>query len=231
LFSLIAYHIHLVLIPELLVVLEYITMLSHSLYIYIIIIGKKKQAPNLRTINIARINTDGILFTTKLSQTSCPYANLNPVSFLYTVGKYKPGETIEQWRAEGACAPMDLGIIIDKVPNYAVAETVASIRLAKEKAAAAASAGGNGGSAEAVSKDRTSMGSQAHFMEVVQRTKVELESGGISDEELASCLGAWRLEPSRMERMQGGPDQIMWDRWEWIRQGKVWAKANHILPY
>ena len=188
------------------------------------------QAPNLRTVNIQRISSDGVGFVTKRAaeSASCPYANSNPVSFLYTVGKYKPGETVEQWRAEGSCVPMDLASILDRVPHYSIAETVATVRLIAEKGAAGDE------SADGVSDHRTSMGNQSHFTELVQKTRVDLENGRIADEELEACLGAWTFEPRRMERMQGGPDAIMWDRWEWLRSAgdeKSWAEANHILPY
>ena len=189
------------------------------------------QAPNLRTVNIQRISSDGVGFVTKRAESaSCPYANSNPVSFLYTVGKYKPGETVEQWRAEGSCVPMELGSILDRVPRYSIAETVATVRLIAERSAGQE---GNGDRPAAVSDRRTSMGNQSHFTELVQKTRVDLENGRIADEELEACLGAWTFEPRRMERMQGGPDAIMWDRWEWLRSadGKNWAEANHILPY
>jgi hypothetical protein len=77
------------------------------------------------------------------------------------------------------------------------------------------------------------MGNQSHFTELVQKTRVDLENGRIADEELEACLGAWTFQPQRMERMDGGPDAIMWSRWEWLLSddGKGWAEAKHILPY
>ena len=159
----------------------------------------------------------------------CPYANSNPVSLLYTVGKYKPGETVEQWRAEGSCVPMELRTILDRVPHYSIAETVATVRLIAEKSGA----GEGNDEGDAVSDHRTSMGNQSHFTELVQKTRVDLENGRIADEELEACLGAWTFQPQRMERMDGGPDAIMWSRWEWLLSddGKGWAEAKHILPY
>jgi len=206
-------------------------MISHPTYSFAALASSHTQAPNLRTANIQRISSGGVGFVTKRAESaSCPYANSNPVSFLYTVGKYKPGETVEQWRAEGSCEPMELGSILDRVPRYSIAETVATVRLIAERSAGQE---GNGDGSAAVSDRRTSMGNQSHFTELVQKTRVDLENGRIADEELEACLGAWTFEPRRMERMQGGPDAIMWDRWEWLRSadGKNWAEANHILPY
>eukprot|EP00563_Minutocellus_polymorphus_P017397 CAMPEP_0197716650 /NCGR_PEP_ID=MMETSP1434-20131217/1463_1 /TAXON_ID=265543 /ORGANISM="Minutocellus polymorphus, Strain CCMP3303" /LENGTH=270 /DNA_ID=CAMNT_0043301041 /DNA_START=52 /DNA_END=864 /DNA_ORIENTATION=+ len=193
------------------------------------------HAPNLRTVNIQRISSDGVGFVTKraAASASCPYANSNPISFLYTVGKYKPGETVEQWRAEGSCVPMELGTILDRVPHYSIAETVATARLIAEKSAVGGNGDGAAGGTVHVSDHRTSMGNQSHFTELVQKTRVDLENGRIADEELEACLGAWTFEPRRLERMDGGPDAIMWNRWEWLLSddGKDWTEANHILPY
>ena len=82
------------------------------------------------------------------------------------------------------------------------------------------------------------MPNQSHFTELVQRTRIELENGDVSDEELEECLKAYRFLPDRMERMVGGPDHIMWDRWEWTRtagdcpEGRGdWEEASRLLPY
>ena len=201
-------------------------LIRHNLTITFDTYMMYRQAPNLRTVNIQRISSDWVGFVTKRATASapCPYANSNPVSLLYTVGKYKPGETVEQWRAEGSCVPMELGTILDRVPHYSIAETVATVRLIAEK---------SGGDGDAVSDRRTSMGNQSHFTELVQKTRVDLENGRIGHEELEACLGAWTFQPQRMERMDGGPDAIMWSRWEWLLSddGKGWAEAKHILPY
>jgi len=50
---------------------------------------------------------------------------------------------------------------------------------------------------------------------------------------------AFRFCPDRMERMHGGPDSIMWDRWEWLRlpsgngteEAIPWAKPTQLLSH
>ena len=89
-------------------------------------------APNLRTLGFQRVSHLGVDFLTKRG----PHADLlkgdRPSSILYTVGKYRPGETVEQWRAEGHCEKIMTGDIIDKVPQYTITEMVSNVRATKE---------------------------------------------------------------------------------------------------
>jgi len=48
------------------------------------------------------------------------------------VGKYKPGETVEQWRAEGYCHDLALYELIDHVAHRTITEMIASVRASKE---------------------------------------------------------------------------------------------------
>lgn len=188
------------------------------------------EAPNLRTVGFQRVSSAGADFIVK----SGPRSDLltRPVSVLYTIGKYKLGETVEQWRADGHCVKLELSDMLNKVPHHTITEMVSSVRAANEANDATET------DRDAVSKDRRLMRNQSHFTEIVQKTRIELENGDISTKELEECLRAWRFIPIRMEQMTGSPDQIMWDRWEWTRavgddcpEGTAWNQAQHILPY
>ena len=50
---------------------------------------------------------------------------------------------------------------------------------------------------------------------------------------------AYRFHPDRVERMTGGPDSVLWDRWEWHRassgncpEGNTdWDAPKHLMPH
>lgn len=47
-------------------------------------------------------------------------------------------------------------------------------------------------------------------------------------------LQAFRFYPSRLECMIGGPDIIMWERWEWIKDpdtDDAWNEPKLLLPH
>ena len=160
-----------------------------------------------------------------------------PVAMLHQQGKFLPGEHAEQWRGEGACQPIDLGDVLDLIPHFTVTSMVASSRIANEKASAEQQAKEH----EGVSEGRLAMQSKSHVTEVMQKTRIELENGDISMNELKECIAAFRFQPNRMECMLGGPDTVMWDRWEWLRdptdaaldakEPVVWADAKHLVPH
>lgn len=62
----------------------------------------------------------------------CMFTNNRPVSFLYTEGKYKPGQHVVQWRAYGICEKIDLEEVLAQVPEYSITEMVATVRARKE---------------------------------------------------------------------------------------------------
>jgi len=91
-----------------------------------------------------------------------------------------------------------------------------------------------------VSEDRLAMLNKSHIVEIMQRTRIELENGDISMEELDQCIRAFRLIPDRLECMLGSPDTIMWDRWEWLRNTSVevdtenpiaWNEPKRLIPH
>eukprot|EP00565_Helicotheca_tamesis_P000567 CAMPEP_0185729602 /NCGR_PEP_ID=MMETSP1171-20130828/6524_1 /TAXON_ID=374046 /ORGANISM="Helicotheca tamensis, Strain CCMP826" /LENGTH=225 /DNA_ID=CAMNT_0028398481 /DNA_START=233 /DNA_END=910 /DNA_ORIENTATION=- len=184
--------------------------------------GGDDVAPNLRTVGLQRITEHGIDYVTRTHSSSTSSISELPSSILYTVGKYSPGESIEQWRGEGYSEPLDLGELLDCIPHYTIVEMIASRR----------------GRLELKEKDqeehdeRTIIDRRTHFMELVQKTRIELENGDITHDEMSQSIAAYRYIPNRMERMIGGPDHIMWDRWEWNREnGGEWLEPRHLLPY
>jgi hypothetical protein len=191
------------------------------------------QPPNCRTVGIERITNAGIDFVMKQgSGTAQSVAGGTPVALLHQQGKFLPGEHAEQWRGEGVCNTIDLGHVLDLIPHFTVTSMVASSRIAAEKQVDAA---------ETVSEGRLAMQSKSHLTEVMQKTRIELENGDVSMSELKSCIAAFRFRPHRMECMLGGPDTVMWDRWEWLRDPDAavtapgdaiaWAEPKHLVPH
>lgn len=176
--------------------------------------GSDIKAPILRTINFQRISENGIDFIMKNKghSSNLLFVKDKEISFLHTFGKYKPGEKVEQWRATGYCTPLKLKEILDHVPEYTVVEMVASVRANKE---------GDGRADMDVS----------HFMELVQETRDEFAHGRISMLELDEAMRAWRFVPKQMEKMVGGPGQVMWDRREWYRDEKGWKEPEQLMPF
>ena len=158
-------------------------------------------------------------------------ASGHPVAFLHQQGRFVPGENAEQWRGEGHCEQLNLGEVLDLVPHFVVTSMVASSRIAAEESAAASNDG--------VSQGRLAMLSKSHVTEIMQKTRVELENGDISLGVLEKCIAAYRFQPNRLECMLGGPDTVMWDRWEWLRdddgdkpKGTIaWAEPKLLIPH
>jgi hypothetical protein len=195
------------------------------------------KPPNLRTVGIERISAMGIDFVLKRgSYTASAIAAGQPVSMLSQQGRFLHGEHSEQWRGEGSCQTLPLGEILDLIPNFVVTSMVASTRIAREDGSA---------STDHVSDGRLAMVSRSHVTEVFQKTRIALENGDIPMDELENCMAAFRFRPDRMECMIGGPDSIMWDRWEWnristgvhgggedsVHEKIEWDEAKHLVPH
>jgi len=151
------------------------------------------------------------------------FSNHRPVSFLYTVGKYASGETVTQWRADGACEEIPLEEVLDYVPENTVIEIVASARVRSETC----------NSCISEHQYQSIQGKESHITEIVQQTRRDFQNKEIPKRELNHCMKAWNFVPTRMEKMIGGPDEIMWDRWEYVKEegSSTWCKPRHIMPF
>jgi hypothetical protein len=90
-------------------------------------------APNLRTVGIQRVSPAGIDFVMKKGcKTSEALAMEQPLSMLFTQGKYVPGQKAEQWRGEGRCVTIDLEEILHCLPHYTITGMVVSKKIEKE---------------------------------------------------------------------------------------------------
>ena len=159
-----------------------------------------------------RVSRAGIDFVLKRSSpTAGSVASGRPVAILHQQGRFLPGESAEQWRGEGRCDEIKLGEVLDLVPHQVVTSIVASSRIAAEEEKSSATA-----AKEGVSAGRLAMLSKSHMTDIMQKTRRELESSDISMDELERCIAAYRFEPERLELRFGGPDSVMWDRWEWF---------------
>jgi len=184
-------------------------------------------------MNVQRVTNDGIDFITKKGFASENFAKKTPVSILHTVGQYTPGEIVQQWRAEGVCESLELSEIINKASDYTVSNIIASTRTTtKEKMEEETEGLSSDEKLEAISEGRHPIQS-SQFTEILQGTRNDLKDGKISLEEMNDSIKAFRFRPFRVELMVGGPDQVMWNRWEWQRSenGSDWYEPTHILPH
>jgi len=188
------------------------------------------QAPFLRTIGIQRISENGIDFVVKKgSGCSKTFVSGRPISVLHLKGKYVAGEIVEQWRAEGHCEKIPLAEVIDVIPSYTLNAMIATKRLEQEIEMKFNSD---------PQQDRLTIMDNSHVHEVVQSTRMELEAKTIDKEEFEIAIRAYRFRPDRMERMTGGPETILWDRWEWRRASgncpegsTIWDPPTHLMPH
>lgn len=177
-----------------------------------------KKAPNTRTLNFQRISKDGIDFVCKKKSDSI-FDHKRPVSFIYTEGQYKPGHHVIQWRGDGFCEKIDLDQVLEHVPEYSITEIVASCRARRD--------------IQNMSDRMSIEGVKSKVTELVQQTRAEYENSELSFDELNRCIQAWRFVPDEMEKMTGGPGEIMWDRWEFTREEGTmnWCEPRHLMPY
>mmetsp|Transcript_20381 Transcript_20381/g.40729 ORF Transcript_20381/g.40729 Transcript_20381/m.40729 type:complete len:275 (+) Transcript_20381:195-1019(+) len=197
--------------------------------------GGDAEPPVLRTVNMQRISPLGVDFIMKHGKRSSQIA-INPIAMCITSGSYTPGDTVEQWRAEGRCVPLPLSEVIDTAPSSTVAQMIACTRAASESSATEADVGWR----KICSHDRLVISRKSHFVEMVQEARLELQNGEVPEEELEASVQAFRFQPERLEFMTGGPDQVIWDRWEWLRPASkdtdedgslAWEEPRHLLPY
>eukprot|EP00526_Cylindrotheca_closterium_P019654 CAMPEP_0113635018 /NCGR_PEP_ID=MMETSP0017_2-20120614/18244_1 /TAXON_ID=2856 /ORGANISM="Cylindrotheca closterium" /LENGTH=234 /DNA_ID=CAMNT_0000545761 /DNA_START=162 /DNA_END=866 /DNA_ORIENTATION=+ /assembly_acc=CAM_ASM_000147 len=186
------------------------------------------QPPNLRTVGVQRVSEDGIDFIMKKGCGTCDFlASGKALSILHLQGRYMPGETVEQWRGEGVCETRPLNEIIDKLPTYSLVAMLSSKSIEHEKGALVEEL------KDKVSGKRLAMENKSHMTELIQSTRLALENGEISDETLDESIQVFRFRPSRLECMIGGPDSVLWNRWEWQTNGSGddWNPAKALLPH
>mmetsp|Transcript_10071 Transcript_10071/g.20731 ORF Transcript_10071/g.20731 Transcript_10071/m.20731 type:complete len:294 (+) Transcript_10071:276-1157(+) len=192
-----------------------------------------ESAPTLRTLDFQRVTSSGIDFIRKRGKGAAGLASSGKSStLLCSFGKYRPGETVEQWLAEGQCEQINLleedgsgRNLLSVIPSRSIVEIVASMVVKEEE--------GKG-----LEEEREPMEKHSHYMEVVQRTRQQLEKGDLTKEEIEKGIMAVRFVPYHMERLVGGPDQVMWERWQWDRDAgacpegtPLWDAPKLLLPY
>jgi hypothetical protein len=156
-----------------------------------------------------------------------------PLSVLHSQGKYLPGEQSEQWRGEGHCAVLPLSRVLDLVPHFTITSLLGSKRLELEYKDHPEILH------DSVSGDRNTMLNKSHSTEVMQKARIELENGDVSTDELEECIRAFRFQPDRLECMIGGPESVMWERWEWLRDESegaptgaiAWNEPKRLVPH
>jgi hypothetical protein len=103
--------------------------------------------------------------------------------------------------------------IFHLVPYYTAVSVIASCRIATE------------------------LGDPSAAQEAVSEGRLAMEKGSIPKDELEYSMAAYRIKPDRLEYMRGGPDSVMWDRWEWLRDHTAndgtmyWAEPKHLVPH
>lgn len=196
------------------------------------------QAPNLRTVGIERISQAGIDFVVKRDSVISEAMNQGQgLAFLHTQGLFLPGQSAEQWRGEGQCLALPLSEVISEVPHFVLTSMLGSKRIAEERTA--------GWPVDDESDDdpsqRGAVESRSHVTEIMQKTRIQLENGDVTLEELDECIRAFRLQPERLECMWASQDSsVMWDRWEWQQdvaqlespEGAIaWKPPRNLIPH
>ncbi|KAL7562624.1 hypothetical protein ACA910_002526 [Epithemia clementina (nom. ined.)] len=208
------------------------------------------RPPNLRTVGLCRVSTQGLDFVVAKTKSNNPSPSLqalltHPVSMLHSRGHFLPGHMAEQWRFEGpACVSLDLSAeeILQQVPPFTIISLLGSYRLAQheqEQPEQQQQQGDDNNKEEKeanvlVSPHRVAMGtSKSHLVEVMQTIRQELEQNQLNHDELLACLRPLRLQPTRVECMLASPDaSIMWDRWEWLHdQNDEWYHPQQLVPH
>jgi len=187
------------------------------------------KPPNLRTVGIERISPAGIDFCLKrgTSTSNTLLREQKSLAVLHTYGHYKTGEKIEQWRGEGSCVAIPVQELIHCIPDFTLVSIVGSHRLAQEQQE----------SKETDGDGRPTLPNKSHVTEVMQTTRRDLENGIITPEEIDACVQAIRFQPDRLECMNGGPNTVFWDRYEWIRDADEvpgilnWKDPRHLVPH
>jgi hypothetical protein len=192
--------------------------LPHKHWTFTIAVNKTGfAAPTLKTVSFLRVSSDGIDFVMRNTPGSIFFSE--KVSFLYTQGKYSAGQTVTQWRADGTVHFIPLEWLLSHIPDYTVTEMVATMRAMKEVN-------------EPAKINRLSIGGQhSHFMEIIQQVRADLAEGKITVDDLRNSIKAGRFVPENMERLQGGPDQVMWDRMMWNMENGKWKEPKQLLPF
>ena len=100
-------------------------------------------APSLRTLGIQKVSPAGIDFVVKkrgffgnsvADNNNDDSSDMErPVSILYSQGKYKPGNTAEQWRGDGMLEKIPLTDVLHCLPHYTVTGMLVSKRMEKER--------------------------------------------------------------------------------------------------
>jgi hypothetical protein len=149
------------------------------------------EAPVLKTVNFQRVSSEGIDFVVRNSPGSPLFSE--KVAFLYLQGKYKAGETVTQWRADGTVQSIPLEWVLSHIPDYSITEIVATMRAMEELN-------------EPAKLTKLSIGGQqSHFIEIIQQVRADLAEGKIPIEELRNSIKAGRFIPESIERMRVDP--------------------------
>ncbi|GAX25107.1 hypothetical protein FisN_10Lh308 [Fistulifera solaris] len=202
--------------------------LNDAHWVCAVAVPMENKAPNLRTVHILRVSPAGFDMIFKAGgATAQKLLESTPVSLLHTQGRFVPGESAEQYRGEGFCVPIPLADLQEELPVFSLTGMMASRRWAAES--------GNAPDA------RQGTGVKAHWTQILQQTRQDLENDRISMEEMEECVQAFRFRPDRLEYMAGTPGALMWDRWEWISESKEtpmsvddpieWGTPRNLVPH
>ena len=197
------------------------------------------QAPNIRTVGIERVTQQGIDFVLKRgTKVADVLTKGQELSFLHTAGLFLPGQSAEQWRGEGTCQAIPLGQVIDEVPHFIITSMVGSKRIAAESTGGWPVDESADSPLPTLAKIRESIQNRSHLTEIMQKTRLELENGDVTLEELEDCITALRLQPTRLECMWASPDSsVVWERWEWQRETLTadgtltWRPPRNLVPH
>eukprot|EP00040_Diaphanoeca_grandis_P022791 m.123142 g.123142 ORF g.123142 m.123142 type:complete len:277 (-) comp28965_c0_seq2:80-910(-) len=211
--------------------------------------SKTSEFPVLRTVGFQTVTANDFTFLLKRKPNTLD--NL-PIAITYVEGLYESGDVVEQWRAEGYAIAQSAEGILTTAPKMSLSNMLAVADIndtttTTAKATATTTATATDDSNVDLDMDldmnRDTSGSSMftrgkmvdgeQFLTTAAKYKTALDSDNISDATISETVVVYKVVPTRVELLVGGPDFKMWERVQWLRRSTnhVWEAPQRILPY
>eukprot|EP00193_Tetraselmis_chui_P014765 CAMPEP_0177779618 /NCGR_PEP_ID=MMETSP0491_2-20121128/16700_1 /TAXON_ID=63592 /ORGANISM="Tetraselmis chuii, Strain PLY429" /LENGTH=268 /DNA_ID=CAMNT_0019299203 /DNA_START=49 /DNA_END=852 /DNA_ORIENTATION=+ len=194
--------------------------------------GTADGAPAIRSLGIQAIDEHGFVFVVRGALGGgASHAGVKTVSLCHLAGNYPGAGFEEQWRAEGAVEQLSLDQLdaIKAADTSLVAQFLACTEFEKAHEGRKPDASGR-----TLIKSRSS----DEYKQIdtdVSIAQQRLADGKVSEDEMRSAgLAAFRVVPTRVELLEGGP---AWPqgpaRYQWTRKTPAdpWTRPSRLLPY
>ncbi len=182
--------------------------------------------PKVRTIGFQRVSASGIDYVVLRRRPGARPTldkGSDAAAIVHVAGVYPspPGETCEQWRAEGRVSSIPVENMFETVPLWSLAQV-----LAVERAEVAA-----GRSADPRRAGLREGEERQRLICQVEQIKQEMQSGDMDAAAVADSIEVCRLLPDRVELSVSS--ETLWERFEYTRldEGGTRWDLRRIMPY